>query len=170
MGRCVRQTKAVSPQPNVPWLRFIQDDSTRWARCIHQTRRESLVTHRDPGGQALWDVKVSAFVNICRPPSVIYWLACLPLLRVLARSTTVDFYRDKKSVARKVKPSVPCRRFTACKRALQSMSEMLCRQTFLDHVSHPWFFCFATRWLWLLNQDNYNHVEAAAQSPAPHKH
>jgi hypothetical protein len=27
-------------------------------------------------------------------------------------------------------PSVPCRRFTACKRTLHSMSEMLCRQTF----------------------------------------
>jgi hypothetical protein len=26
-----------------------------------------------------------------------------------------------------VKPSVPCRRFTACERTLHSMSEMLCR-------------------------------------------
>jgi hypothetical protein len=42
---------------------------------------------------------------------------------------------NKKSVARtcfggEVKPSVPCRRFTACKRTLHSVSEMLCRQNF----------------------------------------
>jgi hypothetical protein len=42
---------------------------------------------------------------------------------------------DKKSLARtsfggEVKPSVPCRIFMACKRTLQSMSEMLCRRTF----------------------------------------
>jgi hypothetical protein len=47
-----------------------------------------------------------------------------------------------KSLARtsfggEVKPSVPCRRFTACKRTPQSMSEMLCRQNFLRSVSHP---------------------------------
>jgi hypothetical protein len=29
-----------------------------------------------------------------------------------------------------VKPSFPCHRFTACKRAPQSMSEMLCLQNF----------------------------------------
>jgi hypothetical protein len=36
-----------------------------------------------------------------------------------------------------VKPSVPCRRFTACKRTLHSMSEMLCLPNFLRSVSHP---------------------------------
>jgi hypothetical protein len=30
----------------------------------------------------------------------------------------------------KVKPTVSCRRFTACKGTLQSMSEMLCRPNF----------------------------------------
>jgi hypothetical protein len=50
-----------------------------------------------------------------------------------------------------VKPPVPGRRFTACKRTLHSMSEMLCRQKFPNRVSHPWFSCSATRWLWLLN-------------------
>jgi hypothetical protein len=45
-----------------------------------------------------------------------------------------------KSVARttfggEVKPSVPCRRFTACKRTLQSMSKMLCRPNFLTCFS-----------------------------------
>jgi hypothetical protein len=34
-----------------------------------------------------------------------------------------------------VKPSVPCRRFTACKRTLHSMSEMLCRPNFLTCFS-----------------------------------
>jgi hypothetical protein len=58
-----------------------------------------------------------------------------------------------KSVARtsiggEVKPSVPCRRFTAGKRTLHSMSEMLCRQ----NVPPSCFSCFAIRWLWLLNQ------------------
>jgi hypothetical protein len=48
---------------------------------------------------------------------------------------------------------VPCRRFTACKRTLQSVSEMLCRQkNFLTCFSPVIFSCFATRWLWLLNQ------------------
>jgi hypothetical protein len=51
-----------------------------------------------------------------------------------------------------VKPSVPCRRFTACKRTLHSMSEMLCRPNFLTCFSPVIFSCFATRWLWLLNQ------------------
>jgi hypothetical protein len=35
-----------------------------------------------------------------------------------------------------VKPSVPCCRFTACKRTLQSMSEMLYWPNFLCSVSH----------------------------------
>jgi hypothetical protein len=35
------------------------------------------------------------------------------------------------------KPSVPCRRFTACKRTLQSMNEMLCWPNFLRSVSDP---------------------------------
>jgi hypothetical protein len=56
------------------------------------------------------------------------------------------FIADKKSVARtsfgaEVNPSVPCRRFTACKRTLQSLSEMLCRRIsrtpFLTRVSPP---------------------------------
>jgi hypothetical protein len=32
------------------------------------------------------------------------------------------------------------------------MSEMLCRQNFLTCFSPVIFSCFATRWLWLLNQ------------------
>jgi hypothetical protein len=51
-----------------------------------------------------------------------------------------------------VKPSVPCRRFTTCKRILQSMNEMLCRPDFPNPISRRWFSRFATRWLWLLNQ------------------
>jgi hypothetical protein len=50
------------------------------------------------------------------------------------------------------KLSVPCRRFTACKRTLHSMNEMLCRPNFLTCFSPVIFSCFATRWLWLLNQ------------------
>jgi hypothetical protein len=67
------------------------------------------------------------------------------------------FMGDKKSLARtsfggEVKPSVPCRRFTACKRTLHSMSEMLWRPNFLTCLSPVIFSCFATRWLWFLNQ------------------
>jgi hypothetical protein len=83
---------------------------------------------------------------------------CLPLdprdtlLRVPARPRTVDFYGWWKSVARtsfggEVKPSVPCRRFTACKRTLRSTSEMLCRQNFPTPISHPCFSWYTTRWL-----------------------
>jgi hypothetical protein len=50
------------------------------------------------------------------------------------------------------KPSVPCRRFTACKRTIHSTSEMLCRPNFLTCFSPVIFSCFAARWLWLLNQ------------------
>jgi hypothetical protein len=51
-----------------------------------------------------------------------------------------------------VKPSVPCCRFMACKRTLHSMCEMLCLPNFLTCFSPVMFSCFATRWLWLLNQ------------------
>jgi hypothetical protein len=66
------------------------------------------------------------------------------VVRVLATGPTVagsgqaedrGFVWAIKSVAQtsfggELKPSVPCRRFTACKRTLHSMSEMLCRKTF----------------------------------------
>jgi hypothetical protein len=49
---------------------------------------------------------------------------------------------DKKFVAcnsfgGEVKPLVPCRRFTACRRTLQGMSEVLCWPDFPTPVSHP---------------------------------
>jgi hypothetical protein len=37
-------------------------------------------------------------------------------------------------------------------RTLHSMTEMLCRPNFLTRFSPVIFSCFATRWLWLLNQ------------------
>jgi hypothetical protein len=40
-----------------------------------------------------------------------------------------------------VKPSAPWRRFTACKRTLHSMSEMLCRPNFLTSFSPVIFSC-----------------------------
>jgi hypothetical protein len=36
-----------------------------------------------------------------------------------------------------VKPSVPCHGFMACKRTVQSVSEMLCQPNFPNMVSHP---------------------------------
>jgi hypothetical protein len=92
-----------------------------------------------------------------------WYTASLPLdprdilLRVQAWPRMVDFYGWQKSLARisfggEVKPSVPCCRFTACKRTLHSMSEMLCQLNFLTCFSPVIFSCFATRWLWLLNQ------------------
>jgi predicted RNA binding protein YcfA (HicA-like mRNA interferase family) len=94
------------------------------------------------------------------------------VVSVLARGPTVagsgqaedrGFVWAIKSLARtsfggEVKPSVPCRRFTACKRTLHSMSEMLCRPNFLTCFSPVIFSCFATRWLWLLNQDDSKFV------------
>jgi hypothetical protein len=62
-----------------------------------------------------------------------------------------------------VKPSVPRRTFTACKSTLHSMSEMLCLPYFLTCFSPVIFSCFATRWLWLLNQDDWTEC-------APHSH
>jgi hypothetical protein len=55
--------------------------------------------------------------------------------------SSINDFQQPKSVARtsfggEVKPSVPCRRFTACKRTLHSMSETLL-QNFPDPVSHP---------------------------------
>jgi hypothetical protein len=41
------------------------------------------------------------------------------------------------SFGEEVKPSVPCRKFTACKRTLQSMSEIFCRPNFPTSASHP---------------------------------
>jgi hypothetical protein len=38
---------------------------------------------------------------------------------------------------REVKPSVQYRSFTACKRILECISEMLCRQNFSKPISHP---------------------------------
>jgi hypothetical protein len=61
-----------------------------------------------------------------------------------------------------VKPSVPCRRFTARKRTLHSMSEMLCRTNLPTRFSPVIFSCFATRWLWLLNQADSNACVGAA--------
>jgi hypothetical protein len=46
------------------------------------------------------------------------------------------------------KPSVPCRRFTACKRTLRAWN-----RCFVGKIQRPCFSCFATRWLWQTNQD-----------------
>jgi hypothetical protein len=61
-----------------------------------------------------------------------------------------------------VNPSDPCRTFTACKRTLHSMSEVLCRPDFLTCFSPVIFSCFATRWLWLLNQADTKTSDVAA--------
>jgi hypothetical protein len=58
---------------------------------------------------------------------------------------------SRTSFGGEVKPSVPRRTFTACKRTLHS-SEMLCRPNFRTCYSPVIFSCFASRWLWLLNQ------------------
>jgi hypothetical protein len=49
----------------------------------------------------------------------------------------VWYYLACTSIGREVKPLVPCRIFMACKRTLQSMSEMLCWPNFLTPVSSP---------------------------------
>jgi hypothetical protein len=64
--------------------------------------------------------------------------------------------RSTHFLRREVKLSVPC------KRTLHSMSELLCRPNFLTCFSPVIFSCFATSWLWLLNQaDSKTSVVAA---------
>jgi len=77
----------------------------------------------------------------------VYGVACWPLVPKFAGSNpaeTVGFLRAKKilttpSFGGEVKPSVPCRRFAACKISLMAWIEMSCRQnygtTFLVHSS-----------------------------------
>jgi hypothetical protein len=60
--------------------------------------------------------------------------------------------RSTTSFGGDVKSSVPCRRFTACKRTLRAWKDAL-QAKFSGHVSHPCLSCFATRWLWQTNQD-----------------
>jgi hypothetical protein len=60
----------------------------------------------------------------------------LPSSFTCRKSTTWDRLLFFTSFGGEVKPSVPCRRFTACKITLQSMSEMLCRPNFPTPVSH----------------------------------
>jgi hypothetical protein len=74
-------------------------------------------------------------------------VACLPLGPRFAGSNPAEDdgflrvikFRSTTSFGGEVKPSVPCRRFTACKKNLTSMKEMLCKQNstamFLTHVS-----------------------------------
>jgi hypothetical protein len=61
-------------------------------------------------------------------------------LRAPVWPRTVDFYGWQTFLAHtsfggEVKQSVPCHRFTACKRTLHSMSEMLCRPNFPHRFS-----------------------------------
>jgi hypothetical protein len=88
---------------------------------------------------------------IKRPPSVVWWLACLPLdprdilLRVQTRPRTVDFLWVIK---------IPSTHFLqrGSKAVGHSVSEMLCRPNFLTRFSPVIFSCFTAKWLWLLNQ------------------
>jgi hypothetical protein len=55
---------------------------------------------------------------------------------VAGSSPTEDRGFSRTSFGGEVKQSVRRSRFTACQRTLHSMSEMLCRPTFLRSVSH----------------------------------
>jgi hypothetical protein len=74
-----------------------------------------------------------------------HFYICFPFLSCMLHTS---------SFGGEVNRSVRCRRLAACKRTLHSMSEMLHPQNFSNPVSHTWFSCFATRWCWLLNQDD----------------
>jgi hypothetical protein len=82
-------------------------------------------------------------------------VACLPLDPRFTGSNPAEKdgflrmikIRSTTSFGGEVKQSVPCRRFTACKRTLQAWNR------FSGHVSHSSLSCFATRWLYQTNQD-----------------
>jgi hypothetical protein len=81
-----------------------------------------------------------SFMTLCRPR----WLACSPLdprfagsipaevdgfLRVIKIRSTISFGGE-------IKPSVQCRKFTACKRTLRAWIEMFRKQNSAA-ISHP---------------------------------
>jgi hypothetical protein len=75
--------------------------------------------------------------------SVVWWLACWPLVPKLAGSTpaeAVGFFSCEKilsmpSFGGEVKPWVPCCSFAACKKILQSPWKLHCRLNLIGHFS-----------------------------------
>jgi len=69
-------------------------------------------------------------------------VACWPLVPKFAGSNpaeAVGFLRAKKSFGGEVKPSVPCRRFAACKRSLNGVEVVISTKlpdNILAHSSH----------------------------------
>jgi hypothetical protein len=57
--------------------------------------------------------------------------------------------RSTTSFGGEVKPSVPCRRFTACKRTLRAWKDV--RRQNSAAISHPRFTCFALDVYWWLH-------------------
>jgi hypothetical protein len=103
------------------------------------------------------DFLILTFINYALCGLVVSVLATGPMGLVAAGSGPTEdrgFLWVIKIPSTEVKPSVPCRRFTACKRTLHSMSEMLCPPNFLTCFSPLIFSCFATRWLWLNQADS----------------
>jgi hypothetical protein len=83
-----------------------------------------------------------------------------------------DEIRSTPSFGGEVKPSVPCRRFTACKRTLRAWKDARRQNSaamFLTRVSPASLLDvyggFTTRCLWLLNQDDQNQIDRGADNP-----
>jgi hypothetical protein len=83
-----------------------------------------------------------------------------------------DKIRSTPSFGEEVKPSVTCRRFTACKRTLRAWKYARRQNSaamFLTRVSTASLLDvyggFTTRCLWWSNQDDYNQVDHGADNP-----
>jgi hypothetical protein len=111
---------------------FSQHSSPIWNK-VSKTVNETV-------WNKIWPRRSNWVLHICQTKTSVYishllqlsyrrprWLACLPLdprSRVQTRPRTMDFkggkIRSTPSFRGEVKPSVPCSRFTACKRILNT--------------------------------------------------